>query len=158
MKFARTEPLVVFLLVILSPATWADKTRPAPDAAPPSALPTVSLTELLESVATKSGQEFLIDSRVQADVVVGQLDWRDITYPVLHTVLRNNELAAVTVQGKVNIVPVDAIRQYALPVLLANDQTFADDEWVSRLVRPQNADASMMVPVFRPLLGQQHIQ
>jgi general secretion pathway protein D len=157
MKFGFAKPLVACFLIVVPPVIMAEEGEApvAPSAITPSALPTVALGDLLESVAKKSNMEFLIDSRVPTEVVIGQLDWHEVTFPVLHTVLRNNELAAVTVQGKVNIVPVGAIRQYALPVLYEDDETIADDAWVTRVVRPKNADAAMMVPTFRALLPQQ---
>jgi len=157
MKFGFAKPLVACFLIVVPPVIMAEegKAPVAPGAITPSVLPTVVLGDLLESVAKKSNKEFLVDSRVPAEVVIGQLDWHDVTYPVLHTVLRNNDLAAVTVQGKVNVVPVGDIRQYALPVLYEDDETIADDEWVTRVVRPKNANAAMMVPIFRALLPQQ---
>jgi len=152
MNFGFAKPLVACVLIFVPPVIMAEEGKAS---AIPSALPTVALGDLLESVAKKSNMEFLIDSRVPTEVVVGQFDWHEVTVPVLHTVLRNNKLAAVTAQGKVNIVPVDAIRQYALPVLYEDDETIADDEWVTRVIRPKNADVVMMVPIFRPLLSQQ---
>lgn len=157
MKLALAEVIFVSFLIANSPTVTAQEANASvvPDAPAPTAFPTVVLSDLLNSVAKKSGKEFLVDNRVPAEVVIGQLDWRDVTYPVLHTVLRNNELAAVNVQGKVSVVPVDAVRQYALPVLYENDESRSDDEWVTRVLRPRNADAAMKVPVFRPLLPRQ---
>ena len=157
MKFRQTKPLIACFLVVLVPVVLAEEAG-APETAcetAPSASPTVALVDLLELVSRKSNKEFLIDSRAPADVVVGQFDWHDVTYPLLHTILRNNELAAVTLQGKVNIVPVVAIRQYPLPIIYEDDDTIADDEWVTRIMRPKKAPATMMVPVLRPLLPQQ---
>jgi general secretion pathway protein D len=143
---------VVFSLDVMPETVQAQET---PCECAPSTVPTAVLGDLLESVSRKSNKEFLVDSRVAAEVVIGQVNWRDISYPLLHTVLRNNELAAVRVQGMVNVVPVAAIRQYPLPVLYEDDATMADDEWVTRIMRPERADAVMMVSVLRPLLPQQ---
>jgi len=121
----------------------------------PSSLPTIELNDLLDSVSRNSNKEFLVDNQVAAEVVIGQLDWHDVTYPLLLSILRNNELAAVTVQGVVNIVPVRAIRQYPLPVLYEDDETVADDEWVMRIMRPKKVRANFLVPILRPLLPQQ---
>jgi general secretion pathway protein D len=157
MKIGFVRSLVAIFLVVLIPVVMADegKAPEVPCECAPSTLPTVLLGDLLESVSGKSNKEFLVDSRVAAEVVIGQYDWRDVTYPLLHTVLRNNELAAVTVQGVVNVVPVAAIRQYPLPVLYEDDATMADDEWVTRIMRPKKAGAAMLVPVLRPLVPQQ---
>jgi len=157
MKFGHIKPLIACLVFIPLPVAWAAE-RGAPETPceqAPSALPTIPLVDLLESVSKKSGKEFLVDKRIEADVVIGQLDWRDVTYPTLHSILRNNELAAVTVQGLVNIVPVATVRQYPLPVLYEADETFADDEWVTLIMRPERATAALFVPILRPLLPQQ---
>ena len=156
MSFGHTKLLVACVLIVLVIDGLAEEAggQETPCNNAPSALPTIALADLLESVASKSKREFLVDSRVPAEVVIGQMDWRDITYPLLHSVLRNNELAAVTVQGVVNIFPVRFVRQYPLPVLYEDDSTIADDEWVTRIMRPKNAATTMMVPILRPLLPQ----
>ena len=152
-----TRPLVACLLIGTVPVAMADETGApeTPCKIALSALPTIAISDLLESVARKSGTEFLVDSRVPAEVVIGQLDWQDVSYELLHTILRNNELAAVTVQGKVNVVPVDAIRQYPLPILDEDHVAFADDEWVMKIMRPKRVKATFMVPILRPLLPKQ---
>lgn len=152
-----TKPLVACLFIAVVPVAMTDESglpeTPCENA--PSALPSIALSDLLESVARKSNKEFLVDSRVPAEVIIGQLDWHDVTYALLHTILRNNGLAAVTVQGKVNVVPVVTIRQYPLPILYEDDETIADDEWVTRIIRPKRVNVAMMVPILRPLLPQQ---
>lgn len=144
-----------FLFVV--PAVMAEEGQAsiAPCECAPPTLPIVALGDLLESVSRNSNREFLVDSRVPADVVIGQFDWHDVTDRLLHTVLRNNELAAVTVQGVVNVVPVATIRQYPLPVLYEDDENMADDEWVMRIMRPKKLGAPMMVAILRSLLPQQ---
>ena len=161
MKIGLVRSLVAIFLVVLIPVVVADegKAPEAPCECAPSTLPTAVLGDLLESVSRKSNKEFLVDSRVAAEVVIGQVNWRDISYPLLHTVLRNNELAAVTVQGVRKCrtsVPVKFVRQYPVArYYTRTTATIADDEWVTRIMRPEKADAAMMVPVLRPLLPQQ---
>ena len=157
MNFGYTKSLIACVLVVLVLGVMAEEAggQETPCENAPSALPTIALNDLLESVGRKSNKEFLVDSRVPAEVVIGQMDRRDITYPLLHSVLRNNELAAVTVQGVVNIVPVRNVRNYPLPVLYEDDSTIADDEWVTRIMRPKRAGAAMMVPILRPLVPRQ---
>ena len=157
MNFGYTKSLIACVLVVLVLDVMAEEAGGQETTCEnaPSALPTIALSDLLESVGRTFNREFLVDSRVQAEVVIGQMDWRDITYPLFHSVLRNNELAAVTVQGVVNIIPVRFVRQYPLPVLYEDDSTIVDDEWVTRIMRPKRAGAAMMVPILRPLLPQQ---
>lgn len=49
----------------------------------------------------------------------------------------------------------DAVRQRALPVLLEDDDSIGDDEWVTRLIQLRNAEAAMIIPVLRPLVRRQ---
>ena len=115
---------------------------------------TVELNELLDVVARKSGKEFLVDRRVPADVVVGTIKARNVDYPTLLTILRNNALAAATSDNGVRIVPVNLVRQHELPVLRDNDDTIPNDEWVTRLIQPEKAFSPRLVPLLRPMVPQ----
>ena len=117
-------------------------------------LQTMALEELLADVGRKSGESFLLDARVPARVVVGPLGKRDVTYPLLLTVLRNNDLAAVRVSGVVSIIPVGEVRNYTLPQANDDGPEMHDDEWVLRLVSVENAPASRLVPFLRPLIAK----
>lgn len=119
-----------------------------------SALRTVALEELLEEVGRRSDERFLIDPRAPARVVVGALGKSHVTYPILLTVLRNNNLAAVRTSGVVNVIPMGLVRNYALPRVGADGPEMYDDEWVLRLVPVRNAAASRFVPYLRPLISQ----
>lgn len=119
------------------------------------AYPTVSLADVLKSVSKKSDRVFLVDAAVPARVIVGQLDNADVNYSSLLVILRNNGLAAVTIDDVTNVVPLATIRQFPLPILFAADDSVADEEWVTRVIHLENAAANMMVPIMRPLLPQQ---
>ncbi len=133
-------------LLVASPVVAQDEAQ-APD--------TVSLERVLDGVARREDLSFAVDARAEVDIVVGQLDPDEITYDQLHTVLTNNELAAVAVEDIVNIVPIQLIRQYPLPTLYEADDSIADDQWVTFVFRPERANPAMMVPILRPLLPQQ---
>ena len=117
-------------------------------------LRTVGLEELLEDVGRRADERFLIDRRAPARVVVGALGKSNVTYPLLLTVLRNNDLAAVRTSGVVNIVPIAAVRNFALPRVSDDGPVMHDDEWVLRLVPVSNASAAHFVPLLRPLISQ----
>jgi membrane-bound lytic murein transglycosylase A len=142
------------------------KGRPLPAAGPgvapasdtgaaPAAAPTVALQSLLDEVGSRTGRRFLVDQKAPAQLRLGTVAVSGLTYPLLLTVLRNNGLAAVTVDGVVNIVPDAGIRAYTLPVVTKDDASLADDEWVTRSVTLQHIDAVQTVPLLRPLLPQQ---
>jgi len=157
MRIRQSKRLMAWVLIFLAPVVIAEETG-SPDAPCEGGAPsyeTVALSDLLNSVAQNSDKEFLVDSRVPPQVVVGQLDWYEVDDRLLHSVLRNNGLAAATAEGRVNIVPVASIRQYPLPMVEDGDESFADDEWVRRVVRPERAKALSMVAILRPILPRE---
>ena len=123
-----------------------------PNVAP--GLPTVELAPILERVGRAANKRFLADGRVGPQVYLGGTEPNDITYPVLLSILRANGLAAVEIEGRVNIVPVSDIRTYALPMVQNDDASIAADEWVTRVLTTSNVEAAQLVPILRPLLPQ----
>lgn len=115
---------------------------------------TTPLIDVLDSVRRQTGGLFLIDRRVEANIVTGQLKIAEIDYSSLLLVLRNNGLAAIKSGGTTNIIPVAYVRQYALPVLFDEDNSIDEEEWVTRVLKVQHAQANQMVPILRPLLPQ----
>jgi general secretion pathway protein D len=122
--------------------------------APAQELPAVPLMDVLKAVSKKTGQLFAVDRRVDAEVVVGQLELGRLDYSTLLVVLRNNNMAAVKYDDVISIVNVATIRQYPLPVLYEKDESIDDEEWVTMVVEVQNAAATMFVPILRPMLPQ----
>lgn len=117
-------------------------------------LPRVSLMDVLEATTKKSGLVFVVDEQAPAGVVIGQQALGEIGYPELLVVLRNNALAAVRVEGLVNIIPVARVREHALPVVDVDDESIGDDEWVTVVLKVRNTPAVQFVPILRPLLSQ----
>jgi general secretion pathway protein D len=117
-------------------------------------MPTTSLADILDAVSKKSGKKFLVGHEVRPEVVTGQLGPKDLDYSSLLLVLRNNDLAAATVDGIVNIVSARIIRQYPLPILFEDDGSIDGEEWVTRVVHLENAFAPELIPIMRPLLPQ----
>jgi type II secretory pathway component GspD/PulD (secretin) len=142
----------------------AEAARPPPEAsvAPPipagPPLPTVSLESLVDRVARNSKKSFLIDSRAAQQVYLGSIKPEDVNYPTLLAILRANGMAATTIEGRVNIVPLFEIRSLAVPLVQNDDSSIPADEWVSRIVTTSKKEASSMVPILRPLLpGAAHL-
>lgn len=122
---------------------------------PQQQLPTVPLIDVLESVSKKTGLVFVVDKSVDADVVVGQLEPRRLDYSTLLVVLRNNQMAAVEYENVVSVINVVKVRQYPLPVLHDKDDSVDDEQWVTMVVKVQNATATQFVPILRPMIPQQ---
>lgn len=141
---------VLLAIALAVPAgVYADADRPADAelyAAP------VALSQLLERVEATTDRTFLVAPQVPKHLYAGHFDIEQLDYPLLLSILRNNDLAAVTVQGVTNVVREATVRQYALPIVGDDDADFADDEWVTRLVYLQHMRAPASVPVLRPML------
>jgi type II secretory pathway component GspD/PulD (secretin) len=146
------------------PGAPAEAQRPPPDAAAAPAipagppLPTVSLESLVDRVTRASKKSFLIDSRAAQQVFLGSIKPEDVNYPTLLAILRANGMAATTIEGRVNIVPLLEIRSLAVPLLQNDDSNIPADEWVSRVITTTKKETNGMVPVLRPLLpGAAHL-
>ena len=141
--------IVLCVVALATSATADDKVEQGASAYPP-----VPLADVLDAVSRQTGRVFLTSPHVPADVVIGQLEARDISYASLLIVLYNNELAAVHVGEVTNIIHASRIRQYALPILNEDDDSIPEYEWVSRVVEVKNGPATRYVPLLRPLLPQ----
>ena len=112
----------------------------------------VELQSLLQRVAESAKKRFLVEAHVPSQVVIGTVDPKSVTFPMLLAILRNNGLAAFTQQGLVNVVPADDIRHFAVPTIDRDDNSIPDDEWVTRITRTRNISAVQLVPILRPLI------
>lgn len=145
--------IVIFALlsgVFVVPALADEKQKPEWHQ-----LPRVPLMEVLEAVGKKTGKTFVVEINVDADIVIGLAQTRRMDYETLLIVLRNNNMAAVEYRGATNIVAVDRIRQQPLPVIYEEDDSIAEEEWVTMLIVVENAPAKMFVPILRPMLPKQ---
>jgi len=146
---------VVLLLIAcsLTPiATWSQTEQEANTQLARPQIEKVMLVDVLEAARKNSGKSYLIDHRVQPTIVVGQANVSDIDYSMLLYLLRNNDLAAVTVDDIVNIIPVSIVRQFPLPVLHEEDDSIHDEEWVTWIIETKNAPPQSIVPIIRPIM------
>jgi general secretion pathway protein D len=121
---------------------------------PPPDVPLVELAPLLQRVERASNKRFLVERNVPPRIFLGGVDDNDVTYPVLLSILRANNLAAVEIEGRVNIVSVNEIRNYPIPLIQNDDSSIAADEWVTRVLTTTNVPAGSLVPILRPMLPQ----
>jgi general secretion pathway protein D len=128
-------------------------------AQPPPALfpglPTVALEPLLQRVGRAANKKFLVDGHVNPQVYLGGVDANDVTFPLLLSILRANNLAVVEFEGRVNVISVNDVRLYPVPFANTDDQNIPADEWRTRVLQPTNIEAAQLVPILRPLLPQQ---
>ena len=127
---------------------------PGPGVAPATgSTATVELQALLDALARTTGRRFFVAQQVPAQLRGGSFDAASVGYPQLLGLLRNNALAAVTIEGIVNIVPEVQVRSYALPVVTQDDPTIADDEWVTRTISLRAETAEALVRSLRPMVA-----
>jgi general secretion pathway protein D len=141
--------ILIFCSVLMAPL-FAQDSGPAGSS---PRRPAISLESLLERVEARPAKRFLIDLRASPDIYIGGTEnAADITYPILLSILRANDLAAVEIEGIVNIVPVQEIRSYPVPIVDPDAKDIPDDEWVSTVVHLKNMSAPQAVPILRPLM------
>jgi type II secretory pathway component GspD/PulD (secretin) len=119
-----------------------------------AALPQVELAPLLERVARASSKRFLVDGSVGPRIYLAGVEANDVTYPLLLSILRANGLAAVEIDGRVNIVRDTEVRFLPARIVQTDDASLAADEWVTRVVTVVNIEAPLLIPILRPLLPQ----
>jgi general secretion pathway protein D len=150
----RLSIVVAFSLVTLvaAPLAIAQVERPAEEPAPPTA-GAVPLERVIAAVAKRTGKKFIIDPRVRAEVsLVGQ-EVTTIDYPTLLSLLRVYGFAAVEQGGYVQVIPDASVRQQSLP-LVSGKESYADSEYVNKIITLKSASAVQLVPILRPLLPQ----
>ena len=76
-----------------------------------------------------------------------------IDYPTLLTVLQVHGFAAVEQAGYVRVIPDANIRHQSLPVV-SGKESYADGEYVNKIIVLKSASAMHLVPILRPLLPQ----
>ena len=116
--------------------------------------PTISMFELIDRVAKRTGKRFVVDPRVNMEVPLPGLDAKDIDYETLLMIFRVQQVATVTQDGIVNVMPDANARQFPTPVLAGDDPKIGPNELVTRVVRLENVCATWLVPILRPMMPQ----
>lgn len=143
--------LVLLALPAISPAEeGSSSSKPASKAE----YPTVSMFELIDRVAKKTGKRFVVDPRANMEVPLPGLDAKNIDYETLLAIFRLHQVATFTQDGMVNVLPDANARQMPTPVLTADDPKIGADELITRVVRLENACTNYLVPILRPLMPQ----
>ena len=85
---------------------------------------------------------------------MGGVDAGDVTYPLLLSILRANNLAVVEIEGRMNVIPVGDVRFYPAPFASGDDGNIAADEWRTRVVQITNVEAAQLVPILRRVVPE----
>lgn len=130
----------------------ADAQQDAEPSSASAARPTVNLEELVERVGAAADKRFLLDRRTPTEVYAGGVAPPEISYPVLLSILRSNGLAAVEVEGIVNVVQASDVRSYPLPIVTPEAAGIAGEEWVTAILATTHVPAAELVPILRVLI------
>lgn len=142
--------------ILVSPLALAESgdSGADPDSSTPRKVLGTDLHSIISSVSQKTHKTFLIDPRVRANVDLVGTDARDVTYPLLMTILEVYGFVAYEQNGVIVVVP-DAYERHipGLPVS-ASDTRPTDSEVITTIVVVKNASANQLVPILRPLMPQ----
>jgi general secretion pathway protein D len=151
MRIPSTVPLCLTLLLAATVRTAGAQSVSTSESSVDSGVP---LTQLIATVAKKTGKKFVVDPRVRAGATLIGQDPASINYAELVMILEVNGFAAVEGGGYVRVVPEANVRQLPTPIVTGKE-TLPDSEYVTRLIPVKSLPAGLLVPVMRPLLAQQ---
>jgi general secretion pathway protein D len=114
---------------------------------------TVPLSNLITTVAKKTGKKFVIDPRVRASVALVGEEQSSVTYDELLIILNTYGFVAVRTGSYVVIAPDADTRMEPLPVVSGNE-SLPDDEAVTAVIHVKSMPAAWLVPILRPLVPQ----
>ncbi len=114
-------------------------------------LENVDINTLIETVAIRTGKNFIVDPRVKAtiNVVSSEPLNAEKLYDLFLSVLQVHGYAAVQAGSLVKIVPTSTAVQSAIPLL--GERSSSGDELVSRVIQLNNIPALEVVQALRPL-------
>ena len=143
---------VALLAIVAAPSTCAQVER-TEDKAPPTLAGSVPLERVIAAVAKRTGKKFIVDPRVRGDATLVGQEPTNADYPTLLLILRVHGFAAVEEGGYVHVIPDANIRSQPLPLVTGKD-SYAEGEYVNRVITLKNVPAAQLVPILRPLLPQ----
>jgi general secretion pathway protein D len=129
------------------------QTERGEDRSAPATAGTVPIEQVIAAVAKRTGKTFIVDPRVRGDVTVVGQEPTSIDYPTLLSILQVHGFATVEQDGYVKVIPDANIRQQTLPVV-SGKESYADGEYVNKIIVLKNVPAAQLVPILRPLLPQ----
>jgi len=113
----------------------------------------VDVRTIIASVSQRTHRTFLVDPRVAATVHLDGIPPREITYPLLLTILAVHAFAVYEQEGVVVVTP-DANERFFPSRIVNPDEIRAPDaEIVTTLVALKNARAPELVTILRPLVA-----
>ncbi len=114
-------------------------------------LENVDINTLIETVAIRTGKNFIVDPRVKAtiNVVSSEPLNTEKLYNLFLSVLQVHGYAAVQSGSLIKIVPTSAGVQSAIPII--GEKLNSGDELISRVIQLNSIPALEVVQALRPL-------
>ena len=112
----------------------------------------VKLTKILDSVKERTGKKFLVHANSRAEVVAYGIDLDKISFSELLTIIDLNNMAAVEVEGIINIVPINRVKQYPIPSIQDGEKVEHGTLWVSKVINTGSNKVGQLVPILRALV------
>jgi general secretion pathway protein D len=111
---------------------------------------------LIDTVASVTGKNFIIDPRVKAKVTVvsAQPMAADELYQIFLSILQVHGFAAVPVGDVIKIVPDVNAKQGPVPTADRSEKRLGD-QLITRVIAINHVPAAQLVPILRPLIPQQ---
>jgi general secretion pathway protein D len=142
------------LVFVASNALASEELGSAPASLSSPASRAVDLLAIISSVSQSTHKKFLIDPRVAASVTLIGVDPREVSYPLLLTILAVHGFSTYEQEGVIVVTPDANERQVAAGPGASDPMHAADAEVVTTVVALKNTKANMLVPVLRPLMPQ----
>lgn len=113
----------------------------------------VDVRSIIASVSQRTHKNFLVDPRVAGTVHLDGIPSRDVTYPLLLTILAVHGFAVFEQEGVVVVTP-DANERFFPSSIVKPDEIRAPDaEVVTTIVTVKNLKAVDLVAILRPLVA-----
>src|ERR1700761_4234387 len=147
--FATALTMMSFLSQVVAAVDAGDSPPPT------SVIPAqgVDVRTIIASVSERTHKKFLIDPRVAATVQLDGQSPREVTYPLLLTILAVHAFAVYEQEGVVVVTP-DANERFFPSNIVKPDEIRAPDaEVVTTIVVVKNAKAVELVTILRPLMA-----
>jgi general secretion pathway protein D len=140
-------------MTLVPTAFAADDASDSSSAVSAPAAQGVDVRSIIASVSQKTHKKFLIDPRVLATVNLVGTNARDVTYPLLLTILAVHGFAVFEQEGVVVVAPDANERFYPSDIVAPDEIRAPDAEVVTTIVAVKNAKAPQLVTVLRPMVS-----
>ena len=153
MKLSCITLALLYLLPAFSIAGDQESKQGASASISPNSHDT-DLRALLREVGAKMHKNFVVDPRVPQTIDLGGMEHKDVTYPVLLSILQVNGFVVAAADGTMQVIPNTDSRQAASPIVAPDNIKTLDDEVITCILPLKNVNAAQLVPMLRPLMPQ----